>query len=330
MPRLLLVDDSATLRRLARLAIERSAIFDEIDEAEDGFEAFRLLREKRPDLVLCDLNMPKCSGLRFLQMRGQDLELLSIPVIMLTSDTDNDRKADLLEHGAADYVVKPFHARELLARVRVHLRLKLLQEELREANQRMLELSTTDGLTGLRNRRSFDEAIELEVARAQRYGAPLSMLIADIDHFKRVNDTFGHAAGDEVLRGFAAVFREGIRQTDFAARYGGEEVVVLMPHTDEPGGLLVAERLRASFEARVHTHGDHRLRGTASFGVATLDVTRGPRDAHALLESADAALYSAKQSGRNRVQVFRAAEPAIPSERPTEPAPEPEPARTAA
>lgn len=294
MARLLLVDDSATVRTVARRAL--APLFEEIVEASEGFEAWKYLAEHVPDVVVSDLHMPKCDGVKLLHLRKQKRALENVPFILLTSVDDHDRKADLLELGAADYVVKPFHERELVARVRVHLRLRLLQEELREANEKLHELSTTDGLTGLRNRRHFDEALEREIARAHRYGTPLSLILADIDHFKAVNDTLGHAGGDEVLRAFARVMRAGLRTNDIAARYGGEEVALIMPHTDLPGATTVAERLRATFASEVVVVGEREHRSTASFGVATMNA-----DSSKLVERADRALYRSKAEGRDRV-----------------------------
>jgi two-component system, cell cycle response regulator len=245
--------------------------------------------------------MPIADGRKFLALVRGRADLREVPVIMLTADDDAERKADLLDLGAADYVTKPFHARELLARVRVQLRLCHLTAALRTANERLTEIAVTDALTGLPNRRWLDETLAVEVARARRYGSPLSLAIVDVDRFKAVNDRFGHDGGDVVLRGLAVAFRSGVRRTDLTARLGGEEFVVLMPHTALDMARDVAERLRISFAKTTHVVGDASIGCTVSIGVAAYDATRGLEDGPRILKAADEALYRAKAEGRDRV-----------------------------
>lgn len=298
----LVIDDSSTIRSTTReLLLAEGGLT--VLEAEEGLSGFRVLVEKRPDLVLCDLEMPLADGRKFLALARSRPDVASIPVIMLTADSEVERKVDLLELGAADYVTKPFHPRELLARVRVQLRLCHLTAALRQANERLTEIAVTDGLTGLPNRRRLDETLLVEVARARRYGSPLSLAIADVDRFKSVNDTWGHAAGDAVLRELARVLDSGVRKTDLAARLGGEEFVVLMPHTSLPMAREVSERLRLAFRAVVHAMGDERVTCTVSIGVAAYDPEKGIGDGATLLNVADGALYRAKSEGRDRVVV---------------------------
>jgi two-component system cell cycle response regulator len=296
----LVIDDSPTIR-----ATTRDLLLAEGDlaviEAVDGLSGFRVLVEKKPDLVLCDLEMPLADGRKLLALRRTRADLESVPVIMLTADNDVERKADLLDLGAADYVTKPFHARELLARVRVHLRLTQLSTALREANARLTEIAVTDALTGLPNRRRLDETLVVEIARARRYGSPLSLAIADVDRFKSVNDTWGHDAGDGVLCALARTFGAGVRRTDLAARLGGEEFVVLMPHTPLETAKDVAERLRLAFRGLTHLLGGEERACTVSIGVAAFDAKAGVDDGVKLLKAADGALYRAKSEGRDRV-----------------------------
>src|SRR5688572_11000643 len=189
--RILLVDDSPAIRQHIRKALEEGMEIDQVFEAEDGIQGFKLLVEHRPDVVVCDLVMPVADGLKFLALRGAKPELVDIPVLMLTAEAELSRKVEVFERGAADYVTKPFSDQELLARVRVHYRVKALQDELKEANARLEALATIDALTGLYNRRYLDTVLFLELRRTLRYKAPLSIILIDIDRFKLVNDNFG-------------------------------------------------------------------------------------------------------------------------------------------
>jgi two-component system cell cycle response regulator len=302
----LIIDDSPTLRRQIRAVLERDGAFGEVLEAGDGLQGFKLLVDRRPDVVLCDLVMPGIDGAKFLMMYTARADLRSIPVIMLTGEDDLSRKADILERGASDYVTKPFHDKELLARVRIQTRLKTLQDELRAVNEQLAALAITDELTGLANRRHFNRRLVEEVLRTQRYRTPLSVVLADVDHFKRVNDTHGHPMGDEVLRNTARVFAAAVRTTDTLARYGGEEIALVLPHTGADGALVLAERLRATLAATVHVRDDARVQATASFGVASVDGDVGLVTADEFIARADAALYRAKQTGRDRVVLWDA------------------------
>ncbi len=260
--------------------------------------------EFKPDVVICDLVMPGCDGVAFLRLKNARTDLAAAPVLMVTSADDTDRKVELLERGAADYVTKPFHARELLARVRTLCRQRLLQEELEIANSKLFELSCTDGLTGVFNRRHFDSSLEAEVSRNARYGTPVSLILVDVDHFKLVNDRHGHTVGDEVLREIAAVLKNVVRKADIVARYGGEELAVILTNTREAGAMILAERLRAAVERIAHKAREGTFTTTASFGVSALDEKAANMTTAELLIRADEALYSSKRGGRNRVAAW--------------------------
>jgi diguanylate cyclase (GGDEF)-like protein len=301
--RILIVDDNVMIRSEIKAVLMKDGAFTHFLEASDGLTAFKIIMENPPDLVLCDLVMPGFDGLKFLGLKASRKELEQIPVIILTAEDDLDRKAEILERGASDYVTKPFHEKELLARVRIHTKLKLLQDELRETNTKLEALSVTDVLTGLANRRRLMTRLDEEVARARRYKTPLSVVMIDIDHFKQVNDTYGHAMGDEVLRNIGAMLKTSVRATDLAARYGGEELTLVLPHTDIPAALLVAENLRQKFADLEHELDGASLKKTISLGVAARDGQGEVPNAEDLLKHADEALYRAKQGGRNRVEV---------------------------
>jgi len=300
---LLMIEDSPGQRAEIRRALEPVGLFQRILESGDGLQGLKLLLAERPELVLCDVEMPGLDGERLLQVKESRPEVRDVPLLFLTADPDLDRRARLLEQGASDLIAKPFHPSELVARLRLHLNLKRLQDELREKNEALSRLSTTDSLTGLRNRRYVDEVLAIEVLRAQRYGSPLSVLMADLDHFKEVNDAHGHLVGDEVLRRVADLLRQNLRVTDVGGRYGGEEFIVIMAQNPVEGARLLAERWReAVAEARFEVVPAGALEVTLSVGVAGYD-----RDKHHsavdVVAAADAALYRAKQAGRNRVAV---------------------------
>jgi len=303
----LVIDDSERERRQILQVLKREGIFSTFYEASDGLTGFRLLVEKRPDLVICDLVMPECDGLTFLKMRQvrpeEDIRL--IPILVLTAIDNLQVKTQMFELGAQDYIIKPIEPVDLVARVKVHLKLKKLQEQLVRQNQLLQRLSTIDGLTGLYNRRHLLRLYEQAFANAVRYEYDLSVAMIDIDHFKAVNDAHGHLAGDRVLQEFAGWLQQSVRKGDIVGRYGGEEFLVVLPHTPLTGALTFTERFRQAVETRkVSVGSSASVRVTVSAGVASwpeAPVTE-PWD---LLRLADAALYEAKRAGRNRVCAYR-------------------------
>ncbi len=300
--RVLVIDDSPGLRREVLALLDRVDFVAEAREASNGLEGFKKAVESPPDLILCDLIMPSVDGFKFLTLVRSRPELRDVPVIILTGEADVDTKIRGLELGASDYVTKPFDAGELLARIKVQLKIKALQDALKTSNDRLRVLSSTDPLTGLYNRRHFMGVLEREFERTDRYGTPLSFVMFDIDHFKRLNDTFGHQAGDDVLRELGRVVREAVRASDVAGRYGGEEFCVLLPHTEVEGAAEFARRLRLTVENHPFPAQGETLRVTASFGVAACPSAAVQR-AQDLIGVADEALYQAKSEGRNRVVV---------------------------
>ncbi|KAA5606205.1 diguanylate cyclase [Roseospira marina] len=292
---LIVEDDPSTLRLL-------SSIFrDSYDlvVATEGREAYAVARAEQPDLMLLDLNLPDIDGLQVCRTFKAEPDLQHIPIIFLTGDQNPATEEKGITLGAMDFVTKPFTAAVLQARVRTHI-------DLRRKTMALETLAGTDALTGVPNRRSFDEVAEREWRRMARERSPLSLVMVDIDHFKGLNDTFGHPFGDHVLRRVAAAVREQLRRPgDYLARFGGEEFVLVLPATDRNGAGTVAENVRLAIGAlRFDDHpGAADLRVTASLGCSTDGEPKRDVDGiAALLSAADQNLYRAKRSGRNRVE----------------------------
>ncbi|MFL5356810.1 diguanylate cyclase [Archangium sp.] len=306
-------------------------------EAQDGTEALRSIREVRPDLIIMDVEMPRLGGVevcRIIKANGGEGGFGFIPVILVTA-RQAAGKIEGLELGADDYLVKPFDMLELSARVKSMLRLKALQDTLLEKNreldlknreldrankeldqkrEELLALTRTDALTGLHNRRYFEERLTEEFIRSTRYRSPLSLVMLDIDHFKKLNDTYGHPFGDEVLRTVARTVRGKLREVDFVARYGGEEIIALLPETGPKEALGACERVREAIASLLLEHraadgSSKEVRCSASLGVASVPAKSILAMAE-LLRSADNCLYEAKAAGRNCVRQYRDEPPA--------------------
>lgn len=298
---ILIIEDSETVRREIVEILKANSLATYYHEAGDGIEGLKTLLEIKIDLVLCDVDMPRMDGFRFLSMVRARENLRDIPVILLTGKDDRESKIWGLEQGASDYITKPFDAGEMVARVKVHLKLKQLQDELRRAYERLLEVSHTDHLTGLYNRRYLMEVLESEFSRARRSGGSLSLLIIDIDHFKWINDTYGHQEGDLVLAEAASVFRDQLRGYDTAVRYGGDEFVAVLPDTTLSDAMAVAERMRkAIMKSRFPGKLSH-VRLSFSIGIA-VHPAQGIETVTDFIRMADNALYRAKEKGRNRIE----------------------------
>jgi diguanylate cyclase (GGDEF)-like protein len=305
MASVLIIDDSAAVRAEVRAVLEGSGRYERVLEARDGLEGLRLLIAEPPDAVICDLEMPGLDGEKLLVAQRARDGGEALPFLFLTAQRDPERLARLLRAGASDWIQKPFHPAELLARLDLQVRMRRLQAELREKNATLARLSTTDPVTLLRTRRYVTDFLAFEVMRAHRYHAPLSVVMADLDHFKRVNDAHGHRAGDQVLRATADTLRATLRSTDVAGRYGGEEFLLVLPQTDLAGAERLAQRVCEAIEhGAVDVGGQEPVRVTISAGVASLDAAIDGVDR--LVEAADVSLYRAKEAGRNRVCAHRA------------------------
>jgi diguanylate cyclase (GGDEF)-like protein len=298
---ILIIDDSGTHRAETRRALDGIVSPMRVIEAEDGMQGLKLLMSESVDLVVCDLEMPKLDGEKLLRMREMSPGGAHTPFLFLSASASLERKTRLLHDGASDVMDKPFHVPELVARVKLHLKVKQLQDELMLKNATLERLSTVDCLTGLRTRRYVEEMLQIEFLRARRYRTPLSVTMMDIDHFKQVNDVHGHMTGDAVLRQVGEIVRETLRRSDVAGRYGGEEIVLVMPHNDARGAAVLAERIRATLASTAFPGPQGEpIQVTASFGIAEHDPALG--SAAELVQRADEALYAAKKGGRNRVQ----------------------------
>jgi diguanylate cyclase (GGDEF)-like protein len=272
-PIVLVADDSAVVRGAVRSQLVEQGF--EMIEAGDGQRALDAVRECRPHVVLLDLEMPVMDGLQVLRAIKQDPEVADTPVVFLAAREGTSDLVEALEMGAHDYLRKPFDPSELLARVRAAHRVKSLQDELRQRNAELDLVSRTDALTGLWNRRHLAQQILGAESLARRHGTGVSAVMVDIDHFKRINDTAGHAAGDRVLQEVAARLRTSIRTEDLLSRWGGEEFLVILPFAGADGAASLAERIRQAISAEPMSGGHRTVRITVSVGFATLAEGEG-------------------------------------------------------
>jgi two-component system cell cycle response regulator len=309
--RVLLVDDSAVVRRFVGAHLRRAGYV--VDEAKDGAEALESYRSQPVQVVITDVGMPRLGGLELLAALREHAAPPEVILLTGSHATDAQAAVQALRLGAYDYIAKDSAAGEALALAVARASEKW---QLRDDNARLMrelrQLSLTDGLTTLGNRRAFDEALRQEVARAQRNGGDLTLVMIDIDHFKRINDTLGHPAGDEILVSFAQRLLAVARSSDRVFRYGGEEFALLLGDTDVVGAVALAQRALAAVADSPMTAGHRSWRLTCSAGLA--ELASSDRSHDALLKRADAALYDAKRQGRNRVIV--ASRPPVRLDRP--------------
>jgi diguanylate cyclase (GGDEF)-like protein len=301
MGTLLIIDDSEAVRKELVEIVCDDGDFRRFLPASDGATGLKILNEEDVDVVACDLNMPRMDGFQFLRMVRANPRLMNVPIVMVTSQSDVSEVVKAFELGANDFIVKPFNPSILRVRLKNMLHIKHLQDLLKAQKEMMETMATTDTLTSIPNLRCFRQAMDDEFHRARRYEGPLSLLIIDLDHFKKVNDTYGHPRGDSVLRESAQVLLSIMRKVDMVARYGGEEFVAILPHTDIKGAKIASERVRAAFEAHHFDGLPERGQLTVSVGMATYSGEDG-QSVVQLIEQADKALYAAKQNGRNRVE----------------------------
>jgi two-component system, cell cycle response regulator len=306
--KILLIEDNITQAKQVRAMLEKSGY--DILHAKDGITGLKMVTSINPDVVILDVVLPDISGhevCRWIKLRD---ETKGIPVVMLTVKGTLKEKVAGLQLGADDYLPKPFNESELNARIYASLRTKEFQEELKKKNTQLEELlkkveimAVTDPGTGLFNRRRFQDVLKQQFARSKRYNEPLSMMMLDIDHFKSVNDTYGHMAGDQVLGEIAKIILHQFREVDTVARYGGEEFAVLLPQSDKKSATTPAQRILKEVENhsfKIINGGKQKV--TVSIGLSGLPDPGLETESH-LIQCADAALYKAKRNGRNCLEL---------------------------
>ena len=294
--RVLIVDDDPMNLKLMFDALSMEQF--EVAQAQSGAEAIEKIENWHPELVLFDYGMPGMNGLEALKMlrRRQNY----VAVIFVSANTEQELIVDCLGAGADDYIRKTFRFSELVSRVRVRFRIKDLSDQLQAANAKLAELAVTDDLTGLLNMRSMYDRIDTELRRAKRFDRKVACIMLDIDHFKEVNDLNDHLFGSFVIKEMGGLIKKNMRDVDFAARYGGDEFLIVLTETSDSGVQTFAERLRSVIEGHTFTDGKSSLQRTCSFGYA-ISTPAQKLDARELVRQADHALYRAKNSGRNKV-----------------------------
>lgn len=298
--RILIVDDSPLYRKLLEqqlFGLESCVI----SVARSGREAVDIIEAQHPSLIITDWLMPDLTGIELCQtLRSTNHEYAYI--IILTSNADKKDIVKGFSAGADDYLTKPFDQEELRARVRVGMRLVDLQRQIHAKNRLLEELALTDPLTGLPNRRAMVAWADRQLCSAARHGFSLWVVLMDLDHFKSVNDSYGHKAGDAVLTSFGEILRANTRASEISGRIGGEEFAFLVTFADEDGIRTVAERIRRQFSEHLFHFSGNEIRVTASFGAAGFAGEKAP-EFSTVVALADRALYRAKHLGRNRVEI---------------------------
>lgn len=298
--RILVVDDDRDIRNLVVKTLDHQGY--RVSEATSGKEALQAIDEARPNLILLDVNMPGIDGIQTVQKLRLRDDYVSVIFVSAQSTVEDVIRG--LDAGADDYVCKPFNVWELLARIRAQLRIKDLNDNLKKANDRLKELVDIDDLTGLFNMRSLYKKLDYELDRSRRHNRSLAVLMMDVDHFKKVNDEQDHLFGSWVLSQIGRMVRENIRKVDFAARYGGDEYLIVLGEITREGAVTFAQRLR---ERIAETHFQFESFGvhlTASIGISVVNPNDVSVDARAVVRFADKALYRAKELGRNRVEIY--------------------------
>lgn len=300
--KVLIAEDNRDLRDIVARMVK--TLGHEVAVASTGKEALHYVQEHAPDIVLLDIMMPEMTGFEFCQALQAEEFGRDVHIIITSARDALEDKVKGLELGAADYLTKPFSLAELRARLQVGERIVRHRKSIKDQKTQLEHLAREDTLTGLSNRRHFDERLQEEWQRALRYGHTLTLLLCDIDHFKQVNDLYGHACGDTVLREVGQALLSSSRASDVVARYGGEEFVVLLCEASLEQAAVAAERLRAAVKALSFERPSGAFHVTMSVGIASSE-NKDSDDPTRLLAEADEALYAAKGLGRDRVECYK-------------------------
>jgi len=294
--KVLIVEDDGAILSMLEEAVRQAGY--ETKTSTSGREALELVKTFQPQIVLTDNDMPEMTGLEMLKEFRRQKNYVT--VIFISGRTDSQFVVEALRAGADDYIRKPFRMNELLARIEAALRTNDVHRDLMDANLKLQEMVDHDDLTGLLNMRSMYDKIDVEISRAQRFGRHVACVMMDMDKFKAVNDNHDHLFGSFVLKEVGHMIRASMRDVDFAARYGGDEFLIVLTETSKNGVEIFAERLRKAIEAHVFELGKDKIQLTSSMGFA-VGGFGDTRDARQLVRDADHALYDAKEKGRNRV-----------------------------
>ena len=284
--RVLIIDDSVSQAEYYASVLQKTGMNTRVMNRPD--QAFETIEDFMPDIILMDMYMPECNGLELASVIRQQPVYLSIPIVFLSSETDVDLQLEAMRHGGDDFLVKPIRADHLVSSIESRV----------ERSRLLRNLMVRDSLTGLYNHTTIKEYLDREIHRAERNGTPLSFVMLDIDHFKRVNDRHGHGSGDHVIKGLARMLVKRLRRADLVGRYGGEEFAVILPETDVDHAVRVVESLRGIFSKLVFQSDAGRFSVSFSAGVSGYPDFSAPNQ---VMEMADQALYRAKKEGRNRV-----------------------------
>lgn len=298
--KILVVDDSLIGRRLveATLSLREYPVI----LADSGQQAIKLFAKHKPAVVITDWMMPDLNGIELCQRIRLNPQHAYTYIIMLTANSETENIVKGLNAGADEYLTKPFNHEELLARVAVGVRITALHRQILDKNRQLQQLATTDELTGLPNRRAIADWAATQLSAATRHQFPLWVAIADLDHLKHVNDTYGHEAGDAVLKRFAEILKTNLRNSNICGRIGGDEFLMVLTHVDQAGARTAIERICAELQTQRFNFGGEGVTVAASFGIAGFNPQQG-QDFDRLVAQADVALYSAKRQGRNQVEV---------------------------